>query len=186
MTNGNEALVFANQYAVTSFIFKCGTSIGDTADWSSANIGTPSIQIKQQSLYVNAAIPSGTSPSYNFYVDGSAVATGAVTAGSASDQRLKENIVSMNGADAKSLIMALRPVTYRWNALATSLYDKYEGEDVGFVAQEVQPYMPVAISTIFEKYLRLDQTKFISNLSIISVCFDGNRCAYRSVTSMLS
>ena len=104
------------------------------------------------------------------YVAGNIVATGAITAGSASDMRLKENIVSMNRADAKSLIMALRPVTYRWNALATSLYDKYVGEDVGFVAQEVQPYMPVAISTIFEKYMRLDQTKFIAPL--VSVAQD--------------
>ena len=106
----------------------------------------------------------------NLSVNGNAVATGAITAGSASDMRLKENINTISHDSARDFIMALRPVAYRWNALATSLYDKYVGEDVGFVAQEVQPYMPVAISTIFEKYMRLDQTKFIAPL--VSVAQD--------------
>ena len=71
MTSGNEALVFSTQQTYTSFIFKCGYNMSsNTSDWSSSNIGIPSIQIKNQSLYVNTAIANGSTPGYNFYVSG--------------------------------------------------------------------------------------------------------------------
>ena len=103
---------------------------------------------------------------YKAYITntGSFVAVGAITAGSASDARLKTNISTLSDSDAKTLIMALRPVTFTWNDKATELYDQYKGDDLGFVAQEVENVLPVAIGTIFEKYKRLDQTKFIAPL----------------------
>ena len=64
--------------------------------------------------------------------------------------------------------MALRPVTFTWNDKATELYDQYKGDDLGFVAQEVEGVLPVAIGTIFEKYKRLDQTKFIAPLVAVA------------------
>ena len=100
----------------------------------------------------------------NITASGSITATGAVTAGSASDARLKTNINTLSDEQAKALIMALRPVTFSWNKKATELYNEYKGNDVGFVAQEVETYFPKAIGTIFEKYKRLDQTKFIAPL----------------------
>ena len=96
------------------------------------------------------------------------VATGAITAGSASDARLKTNISTLSDYDARALIMALRPVTFTWNDKATELYDQYKGNDLGFVAQEVENVLPVAIGTIFEKYKRLDQTKFIAPLVAVA------------------
>jgi len=83
MTAGNEALVFSNVNAVTSFIFKCGLNLADGSNWNSQFNATdkrPSVQIKNQSLYVNSFIASGTSPSYNLYVDGTAGFTGQVSA----------------------------------------------------------------------------------------------------------
>ena len=95
-------------------------------------------------------------------------ASGAITAGAASDARLKTNISTLSDSDAKALIMALRPVTFTWNDKATELYDQYKGDDLGFVAQEVEGVLPVAIGTIFEKYKRLDQTKFIAPLVAVA------------------
>ena len=51
-----------------------------------------------------------------------------------------------------------------WNSLATSKFDQYKGEDLGFIAQEVQPLIPQAIGKIFEDYLRMDATKVIAPL----------------------
>lgn len=109
-----------------------------------------------------------TTPSQKLHVAGNILATGAITAGAASDARLKTNISILSDSDAKALIMALRPVTYTWNDKATELYDQYKGDDLGFVAQEVENVLPVAIGTIFEKYKRLDQTKFIAPLVAVA------------------
>lgn len=78
-TPGNEALVLGLQNAVTSFIVKSGVNLTGKTDWQSATIGTPSIQVKGQSLYVNSAIGNGVSPSYNFYVGGSMGISGQIT-----------------------------------------------------------------------------------------------------------
>lgn len=102
--------------------------------------------------------------------NGNITATGAITAGSASDARLKTNIQSLSAEAAKRIVMALNPVTFTWNSTATELYDQYKGNDLGFIAQEVEPYLPQAVGTIFEKYMRLDYTKFITPL--ISVAQD--------------
>ena len=111
----------------------------------------------------NGNVGIGTnSPQYALHVSGDGVFTGAVTAGSASDISFKSNIKKITAESAKSLIMAMNPVTFTWNSLATSLYDKYVGDDLGLVAQEVEPYLPMAISPIFEKYKRLDYTKLIA------------------------
>lgn len=137
----------------------------------------------QTTNYWNVGMDSSTygdTRNYRFYwyynknylayltTTGSFVANGAITAGSASDARLKTNISTLSDSDAKTLIMALRPVTFTWNDKATELYDQYKGNDLGFVAQEVENVLPVAIGTIFEKYKRLDQTKFIAPLVAVA------------------
>lgn len=100
----------------------------------------------------------------NARVQGNFVATGAITAGSASDARLKTNIQSLSVEAAKRIVMALNPVTFTWNEKATELYNQYKGDDLGMIAQEVEPYLPQAVGTIFENYKRLDYTKVISPL----------------------
>ena len=105
-----------------------------------------------------------TSPAQKLHVAGNILATGAITAGSASDARLKANIQSLSAEAAKRIVMALNPVTFTWNEKATELYDRYKGDDLGMIAQEVEPYLPQAVGTIFEKYKRLDYTKVVSPL----------------------
>lgn len=106
----------------------------------------------------------GNDPTVWFEIAGSVYATGAITAGSASDIRLKENIREYNREEAKNTIMSLRPVRFRWNSLASSLYSQYSGEDLGFIAQDLESILPEAIGTIFEEYKRLDYTKLITPL----------------------
>ena len=101
---------------------------------------------------------------------GNITATGAITAGSASSRELKTNVVTMSDSYAERIIMGARPITFTWNALATSLYDKYVGDDLGMIAQEAEELIPSAVSPIFEKYKRLDYTKFVAPL----ICFAQN------------
>ena len=72
MTSGNEALVFANVSAVTSFIFKCGYNLANGSNWGQSVIGVPTVQMKNQSLYVNSAIDNGITPNYTFRSGGDA------------------------------------------------------------------------------------------------------------------
>lgn len=85
MTAGNEALVFSNKNSVTSYIFKCGYTLENGSNWSTIftssdanNPNVPTIQLKNQSLYVNEFIPNATTPSYNFYVNGSSKFNGDI------------------------------------------------------------------------------------------------------------
>ena len=78
-TTGNEALVFGFKNAVTSFIVKSGVDLTNISNWQEGTIGTPSIQIKGQCLYVNSAIANNVTPSYNFYVGGTMGISGQIT-----------------------------------------------------------------------------------------------------------
>lgn len=88
---------------------------------------------------------------------GNIVATGAITAGTASDSRLKSNIATL--VNASSVLRQLRGVGFDWNALATDKSSYFKGHDVGLIAQEVEPLIPSAIGTIWGEYKRLDYTK---------------------------
>lgn len=86
-SSGNEALVFAAANAVTSFIFKCGKDpVGmSSSTWTSI---TPSMQIKNQSVYINSLIANGTTPSYNLYVNGSTRCNGTLGVGTGSSAEI--------------------------------------------------------------------------------------------------
>ena len=131
----------------------------------------------QTTNYWNAGMdPTGTAYGGRFYwyytgsylayltTTGNFVAVGAITAGAASDARLKTNIRALSADAAKRIVMGLNPVTFTWNARATELYDRYKGDDLGMIAQEVEPYLPQAIGTIFENYKRLDYDKVVTPL----------------------
>ena len=144
---------------------------------SGGSAGITYYSAAQTASYWNVGMdPTGTAYGGRFYwyytgsylayltTTGNFVATGAITAGSASDARLKTNIQPLSAEAAKRIVMALNPVTFTWNEKATELYDQYKGDDLGMIAQEVESYLPQAVGTIFEKYKRLDYTKVISPL----------------------
>lgn len=76
-TNGNEALALVQQQDVTSFMVVHGSdpSTWTNTTWQSAS---PTIQTKNKSLYVNERINHGSTPSYNFKVNGTSYLGGNV------------------------------------------------------------------------------------------------------------
>lgn len=70
-TPGNEAIVFANKNAVTSWIFAT-TDVTGMASWTGL---TPSMQIKNGCVVINKLIADGASASYNLDVNGTLNAT---------------------------------------------------------------------------------------------------------------
>lgn len=86
-TYGSEALVFATTSAFTSFIFKCGQDPTSMKSNTWANI-TPSMQIKQQSVYINSLINNTVTPNYNLYVNGTTRCNGTLGVGNGSSAEI--------------------------------------------------------------------------------------------------
>ena len=102
-SDGNEALVFAVARATTSFIFKCGQDpVGMTSStWK--NI-TPSMQIRNQSVYINYLVKSDAVASYNLYVNGTTRCNGTLGVGNGSNAEIDffPNSASIIGARIKA------------------------------------------------------------------------------------
>ncbi len=82
-----------------------------------------------------------SSPSYKLHVNGTAYATGA--AGALSDLRHKKSVHPIPDG-ALNIIDSLRPVTYEWKNPVDS---GMEGEQIGFIAQEVERILPGVVMT---------------------------------------
>lgn len=102
-SGGNEALVFAAARATTSFIFKCGQDpVGMTSStWTGI---TPSMQIRNQSVYINYLVKSDAVASYNLYVNGTTRCNGTLGVGNGSNAEIDffPNSASIIGARIKA------------------------------------------------------------------------------------
>jgi hypothetical protein len=91
---------------------------------------------------------------------GNFTASGAIAAGTASDIRLKDSILTIDQNKAIEVIMALNPITYQWNNKAREL-GGYEGISQGFIAQEYESIIPNSGRMIWGEYRAIDYTKAI-------------------------
>jgi len=96
-------------------------------------------------------------------VYGNFVATGNVTAGSASDRRLKKDIRSITPIEAADLLMVLNPVIYQWNDKAAKL-GGLRGVARGFLADEYLDLLPNAGRKIWGEYDAIDYEQVIPYL----------------------
>ena len=97
----------------------------------------------------------------SFWVNGNIVATGEVTAYSASDVRLKTDVTTLK--DSLRIIELLNPVSYKWNSLAKELNPlKNDNTDYGLIAQELECVMPELVHPIYDgEYKSIDYVKII-------------------------
>lgn len=87
-----------------------------------------------------------TTPNYTLHVNGDVCATGDVISFSTiSDRQLKQNIQNVDEQDALEIIKSLRPVFFEWK---DDIFNKEKRltKDVGFIAQEIEPLIPYAVS----------------------------------------
>lgn len=103
---------------------------------------------------------------------GNVFSTGQVTGGVASDLRLKDRVKAMTVKEARRVVEEARPVTFVWNEKAKEL-GRLEGEDVGVIAQEVEAYLPQAVSPIWGEFKRVSYEKFIP--ALLKVCKEQER-----------
>lgn len=92
-------------------------------------------------------------------------ATNDITAFYSSDERLKENIVTLDGALDK--VKAMRGVTFDWKPLSEEerkTIHSHEGHDLGVIAQEVQAQYPELVHQREHGYLSVDYVKLTAVL----------------------
>ena len=87
-------------------------------------------------------------------VTGAISATGDITAFSASDQRLKDNITPIS--DPLSKVLSISGNTFDWNEKSEN-----EGNDVGVIAQEIIEVLPEAVTTRDTGYLAVRYEKLV-------------------------
>lgn len=87
------------------------------------------------------------------YVANNIVATGEVSAGNASDRRLKKDISTLSEAETAHVLSHLNPVSFTWNAKAEELSggDK-KGIARSFVADEFLSLLPNAGRKMWDNY----------------------------------
>ena len=86
-------------------------------------------------------------------VNGTASKTSAGDWIANSDARLKKNITPLNSSLVLSKLLQLQGVTYEWNDKREG-YDRPEGEQYGFTAQNIEKVFPELVSTDNEGYLQ--------------------------------
>ena len=111
------------------------------------------------------SIPSGyTSKTLDltggYATSGNIYALGEVTAYTASDRRLKDNITSIT--TALPIIDQLNPVTYNWNSKAKELNNtKTDRLEYGLIAQELEEVLPELVHPLYSTYKSIDYIKLI-------------------------
>ena len=105
--------------------------------------------LKSGNVGISTTAPSGMLHLNNaalFTSTGNLTCTGDIISfGNLSDRRLKENIFDISNDVALDTVRSLRPVTFNWR---DDIFNESKRGilDVGFIAQEVEPLIPLAVS----------------------------------------
>lgn len=90
----------------------------------------------------------------NTLIEGTLNVTGDVIAFCSSDKRLKDNIKTID--NSKDIVDSLNGYTFDWNEDSNK-----SGNDIGFIAQDVQKVLPNAVQERDNGYLAVDYVKLI-------------------------
>jgi len=94
-----------------------------------------------------------TSPSNTFEVNGTASKSSAGDWLANSDARLKKNITELDSEATLNKLLQLQGITYEWNDNRAD-YERPEGVQYGFTAQNIQEVFPHLVSEDNEGYLQ--------------------------------
>ena len=99
---------------------------------------------------------SGAVATGNLTVTGAITATGNITAFKSSDERLKENIINLDGSLSK--VLKLRGTRFDWREGNDEIHP-HEGNDIGFIAQEVKEIIPEVVGEMHGGYYGVQYDK---------------------------
>lgn len=92
-------------------------------------------------------------PTNGIYCKGNIASAGEVSAGNASDRRLKKNISTLSEAETEHVLSGLNPVSFTWNEKAEELTNGHKsGIARSFVADEFLSLLPNAGRKMWDEY----------------------------------
>jgi hypothetical protein len=118
---------------------------------------------KNTSAATAAFVVANSASTTNFVIfnDGNATLAGTLT--QSSDQRLKQNIQTMDATSTLDLITQLNPVTFNWRNP-----DQATTTQIGFIAQEVQRVFPTLVATTSATALTPDGTLGVNYIGFVA------------------
>ena len=125
-----------------------------------------------------------TSPSFDLEVNGTAAKNGGGTWSTTSDRRLKENIQDANIDMCYDTVKNIPLRRFRWRGDLEGFSEYQKDKNVlGWIAQEVEEYMPKSINTIEEKY-GIDDVKFLNNDQLYASMYGALQKAISKIESL--
>jgi hypothetical protein len=97
-----------------------------------------------------------------------AAAASAAAMAASSDERLKENVKSIDAPMALAKVTRLKPVFFSWKPegwVGRALHPGKGATEIGFIAQEVQEIIPEVVTTRADGYLGIDYAKLTAILA---------------------
>ena len=146
--------------------------IGTTTPYSRLEVWGPDTG----STTAFAVVNNSSTTAFAVYDNGNATYLGSIF--QSSDQRLKTDITSLGASSSLSAIEALNPVSYfRIDQPGT-------GENLGFLAQQVQQIFPQLVSTTSPTTLTPDGTLTLNYEGLISPIVSAIQALYAEVASL--
>lgn len=116
---------------------------------------------KNQNDLTNRGAMVATRTEGNIYATGNIFVGGTMKIYTASDKRLKTDIVNLE--NSLSIINKLRPITFNYNELGKSLTG-VDTKQYGFIADELGEVLPNLIGKVYDKYKSINESQMISIL----------------------
>jgi hypothetical protein len=132
--------------------------VGTATPYSALGVWGPDTASSTSAL---AVVNSASTTLFAVFDGGNAQLSGTLT--QSSDQRLKQNIQSLDGSSTLALIDQLNPVTFNWIDP-----NQGSGTQVGFIAQQVQAIFPSLVSTTSATTLTPGGTLGLNYIGLIS------------------
>lgn len=159
--SGGGKLLINNSNATASGKFTIDSSgrvgIGTTNPYSRLQVTGPNTASTSAFAVVNSA----STTEFSVSDAGSAVLSGSLTQNS--DQRLKTNVESLDASSSLTAIEALNPVSFNW---IDGVFGA--GDQLGFIAQQVQEQFPQLVSTTSPTALTPDGTLGLNYSGLIA------------------
>ncbi|MEI7720180.1 MAG: tail fiber domain-containing protein [bacterium] len=128
-------------------IISGNVGIGTTTPYSRLTVWGPDSAATTSAF---AVINNASTTVFSVYDNGNATYSGSIF--QSSDQRLKANILSLDASSSLAAVEALNPVSY------TRLDQTSQGQNLGFIAQQVASVFPQLVSTTSATALTPDGT----------------------------
>ena len=168
-------LLFGTGLASTTVVSTGSIGIGTTTPYSRLEV----FGSDTASTSAFAVVNSASTTEFTVLDNGNATLAGNLIQNS--DQRLKTNIVDLDGSSSLAAINALNPVTFNWIDPSKSSVPQY-----GLIAQDVQKIFPNLVSVTAPTTLTPDGTLSLNYIDLISPIVAAIQELDKEITSLAS